>query len=557
MRDLIQRVGKKRIWYLCGALTALAVCLMLAYCSCSWEKYDPSAHDLMKEDNSAAGQTYVLQVSPMAEFPVSGGVGAMRITSFRIGKDSTKTPVPWLMEFSNDGGQNWTDKVPSWVIVENYSSSGSIQPTMVDITMRKQPEKGDSVTNYDLSTCGGTRKMNTANCYLIHMPGTYRIPLVYGNAIKNGNDNKIAYRPNGQNSAVFLTPFLNHLGKGIKSPWLKENGIQPTTAKLLWQDTKGAVTKTAIDGDYLTFTVADSAMTGNAVVAAMRNDTVCWSWHLWMTDETLEKTITVGSLQGTYTLATVNLGWVTDQKRLCQGGYRRSIMVRIRQKEGAGKQKELVLKQAGRQETTHGGYGYCTYYQWGRKDPEIPSAADGKQPRSAYDSKGKEVSNFYAAAINIEATILYPTVHFADTEEGRPGPMGHGQYNLWNAILTPAGNERGKTVKTVYDPCPPGYCLPTDDFYSFITENGEHEWDADRKGQQWTMGKTQMFLPATGLRENKVGSIWYFGTKGDYWSSFTGNQRQAPFMTFSSDGAFLKGSSSKSSAYTIRPMVEE
>jgi len=37
--------------------------------------------------------------------------------------------------------------------------------------------------------------MTTANCYLVHEAGAYKIPLVYGNAIKNGQDNRVAYYP--------------------------------------------------------------------------------------------------------------------------------------------------------------------------------------------------------------------------------------------------------------------------------------------------------------------------------------------------------------------------
>ena len=217
----------------------------------------------------------------------------------------------------------------------------------------------------------------------------------------------------------------------------------------------------------------------------------------------------------------------------------------------------ITVTQKGRELETAGGYTFCTYYQWGRKDPEIPSAADGKKPRIAYDIKNDTVSNFYASAKGMETTILYPTVHFADTEDGHPGPYGTGQYNLWNATLTATGEQQGiKTVKTIYDPCPPGYCVPTEAFYRFITENGEHEWKKDQKGQLWRMGNTELFFPAAGLREHVVGSIWYFGTKGDYWCSNYTNQRQSPFITFT-DGSFVMGLSPKSSAYTIRPMTEE
>lgn len=521
------------------------------------DKGPASAHDLLATDNSKASQTYVLKVGKVKDFPVQGGTSVINIASYRIGRDSVLTPVPWTMTFSVDGGRTWQQNIPLWATIETYSGPGNIKARGIDIILREQPEKGDSVIDYDLSTKGGTAPMSTANCYLINNPGTYKIPLVYGNAIKNGVDNKVAYRPKGANSAIFLTPFHNHRNEPIRKPWLKENGVRPNRAEVLWQDSKGMITKATIKDDYLIFSVPDSAMTGNAVVAAQINDTVCWSWHLWLTHETLEEPITVGSIQETYSIAPINLGYCIDGQKLSQGGNSRQLAIRVKQDEGAGKETVITVTQKGRELETAGGYTFCTYYQWGRKDPEIPSAADGKKPRMAYDIKNDTVSNFYASAKGMEATILYPTVHFADTEDGYPGPYGAGQYNLWNATLTATGEQQGiKTVKTIYDPCPPGYCVPTEAFYRFITENGEHEWKKDLKGQLWRMGNTEIFFPAAGLREHVVGSIWYFGTKGDYWSSNYTNQRQSPFITFT-DGSFVMGLSPKSSAYTIRPMTEE
>ena len=47
-------------------------------------------------------------------------------------------------------------------------------------------KEAKAVSDYNLSNSTGAATIeNTANCYVISAPGTYRIPLVYGNAIKN------------------------------------------------------------------------------------------------------------------------------------------------------------------------------------------------------------------------------------------------------------------------------------------------------------------------------------------------------------------------------------
>ncbi len=61
------------------------------------------------------------------------------------------------------------------------------------------------VGTYDLSTKGGTTAMNTANCYIINAPGRYSLPLVYGNAIKNGATNSSAYISNATGTGILKT----------------------------------------------------------------------------------------------------------------------------------------------------------------------------------------------------------------------------------------------------------------------------------------------------------------------------------------------------------------
>ena len=71
------------------------------------------------------------------------------------------------------------------------------------------------VSNLDLSmvdNAGNSRtSRTTANCYLVHAPGTYKIPLVYGNAIKNGAVNTEAFNPTGTSGTYFLKPFITFI----------------------------------------------------------------------------------------------------------------------------------------------------------------------------------------------------------------------------------------------------------------------------------------------------------------------------------------------------------
>jgi hypothetical protein len=72
---------------------------------------------------------------------------------------------------------------------------------------------------------------STANCYVVHQRGLYKFPLVYGNAIKNGEDNQSAYVanipeiPEGEEPETPITEseFINYMGVKITSPYIEED----------------------------------------------------------------------------------------------------------------------------------------------------------------------------------------------------------------------------------------------------------------------------------------------------------------------------------------------
>lgn len=77
--------------------------------------------------------------------------------------------------------------------------------------------------------------MTTANCYVVRAPGTYRLPLVYGNAVKDGVTNTDSFNPGAV--ANVLSAFPKHDDGAIVAPCLTDNpGVVPEDAVLLWND---------------------------------------------------------------------------------------------------------------------------------------------------------------------------------------------------------------------------------------------------------------------------------------------------------------------------------
>ena len=73
----------------CLLAAGMLLCIFLAFIivqQCTGGNNISSAHDLMATDNSKAGQTYVLRVGQVGEFPIQGGTSHINIASYRIGK---------------------------------------------------------------------------------------------------------------------------------------------------------------------------------------------------------------------------------------------------------------------------------------------------------------------------------------------------------------------------------------------------------------------------------------------------------------------------------------
>ena len=372
-----------------------------------------------------------------------------------------------------------------------------------------------------LDCAGNLRPRSTANCYMVHTAGDYKLPLVYGNAIKNGATNAAAYT--GIDNTNTTLTFPRHDGNAITAPWIKDNSITVATAELLWQDATGLVTAVGIDGDYLTLTVGKNADTqeGNAVVAAKDGDgTIVWSWHIWVTKQTFATLTSVNTGSHTYQVTPVNLGWVGDPVS----------------------------------------QGYNTYYQWGRKDAFKGTGAPADA--NVYNISGATVTGLtYTSsdAATIADNIKNPTTFYQVTHK----PSNTTYYNMWDAQQTGSGNITTATKKTVYDPSPAGFCVPTGNLYYYFGNGGNRSmstWDNTNKGATWNLDITgnALFFPASGYRANSNGGLTVVGSQGYCWSASVGGSsiNHAHSFWFQS-GQWNWGYGARSSAFSVRAVAEE
>ena len=408
-------------------------------------------------------------------------------------------------------------------------------------TYNMEAPSGDYITKYimipgtDLSKVDNSgyfrEARSTANCYLIHEAGDYKIPLVYGNGIKDGSVNTVAFYPGPNVVYSGYYNASNHKGNGITGPWITKSGsginagmgLTAASAELLWQDVSGLVTAVSVTGNFLRFTVGTFSP-GNAVIAVKDGSgNIMWSWHIWATEDDLSNTTVVSTGDYDYIVAPVNLGWVPTG--------------------GDGKQ------------------GYCPYYQWGRKDPFIPAAAyDSTSDHAVYNINNASVTGItytVSTTATIADNIKNPTTFYYNSSTLGPATTTH--MNMWD----PSGHNTS-TKKTIYDPCPPGFHVPSKGLYVYMSNNEANRpiinADLTNKGFTWDIGITgdALWFPAAGTRGRLDGHISE-KTSGYYYSIEAAGSSGGRMLSFGTnmDSNIQYWSNYRSTGTTIRPVAEE
>ena len=520
----------------------------------TWKAGTTKTYALSQSANNLK-YTFEATPNPTEAANTEGATTSYQITSY-VDDDKQHRPVKWkVVSYDADGDGTFSmSEKPDWLTipnegrtttqdVEQYTATFKANQRDVLADFNNAMKTAHPVTNYNLANATGADAIeNTANCYIISAPGTYRIPLVYGNAIERSTTNSFAYTSSktkvmGTEEFV-LQKFLDHNDHEITSPYinLQNAGDPATKAKVVWEDCQDIVTTPAVTGSgadsYLTFTIDKNKLqNGNAVVAVTNaTGTVMWSWHLWFTPKSSLKKIPFTSGGSTYNFMTDNLGWKYTK---WTGGLKREVVVKIEQQAETGEKKTatITLKQAPGNNVRE---GYGSLYQWGRKDP-LPGT-DNFYPNTApnigykfndgYVIVGDQVAD-YTNPANIQRmekrtiglSIREPGIMLPKVGGGKLSWTNHQYINLWSAdndkmyeSETPIKNG----VKTIYDPSPVGFKVP--DAYAFK--------DLSKGVAVWENGYTlkvdndkDIYFQAGGYRDGNDGVIKGVGGYAMYWAS--------------------------------------
>lgn len=295
------------------------------------------------------------------------------------------------------------------------------------------------------------------------------------------------------------------------------------SAEILWETWNNAETVTAnsviaaVDfdkqeaNDYYTmvFKMPATLHAGNALIAAKDiSDNILWSWHIWIPATAITQS-TYGGIYGAKEIMDRNVG---------------ALVATVAEESAADVRS------------------YGVYYQWGRKDPFLAPATT------------KNGSMTYTAArMSVEESIQNPTAYIK---------TGSDSVKDWN---TASSTTLWGTSKTEYDPCPPGYVVPTrnkstiwwadtplDLNAEFNTSYGWFKagvaYDAENST---TTG--YMVFPICGYIDQ--GSLSNLGSRAYIWSAYSSSSDLA-YQIFFDGSSKSRAEQRKSRAGSVRCVAE-
>ena len=299
--------------------------------------------------------------------------------------------------------------------------------------------------------------------------------------------------------------------------------VNPASVEVLWETWNNAEEVTAnsvvasvkVEGSYVVFSTPETLKPGNAVIAAKdAAGVILWSWHIWVP--------------------------ATEIATLENGVFTAPVMDR---NLGA-----LVAAAAGAEAPVE---SFGLTYQWGRKDPfpgpkAVNSSSNATVAGVALTST-EGAGEADEAKISLEQSIQNPTL------------LGHSKNGDW---ILPADNTLWQdAVKTMYDPCPPGYRVPAlegnDNFFSGDA-TAAAGWEENKAQYYFAMGNPQAVFPLAGYRDDYgPDSMTHAYDRAVYWSSFAASDVKASYLNVRAGTAHAKADAGKSRAGSVRCVVAD
>ena len=224
----------------------------------------------------------------------------------------------------------------------------------------------------------------------------------------------------------------------------------------------GLITDCYLKDGYIYFTTSVDNVYGNAVIYLKDpRGNILWSWHIWIVDYNPESNYDV-------------VDWGE-----------------------AGEKKFMKMNLGALNNTMYDSRAMGMMYQWGRKDPFMGAVAYDSNTQAMYEG---EYGSVEASAEN--STLLYslrnPNKAIMDEADGDGDWLLEHENALWGA------------EKTMYDPCPRGWKVPSRPIYNEHSVTSQFQYGLNMDG---------IWYPATGFHHSVSFNLNQVGQEGHYWYS--------------------------------------
>ena len=302
-----------------------------------------------------------------------------------------------------------------------------------------------------------------------------------------------------------------------------EEAVAAASAEVLWETWNNAEEVTAnsviasvsVEDGFVVFATPETVKPGNAVIAAKDDaGVILWSWHIWVPATAVE---TIDN--GIYSVPMMdrNLG-------------------------------ALVVATADDAITVE---SFGLNYQWGRKDPFVGAAVMGSDGNATVAGVALSVTDGDGAAdestISLEQSIQNPTL------------LGHTQNKGWLNVVD--NTLWQNDVKTIYDPCPPGYRVPARNKETLFHSGDLSTAPNWAEGNNWfTLGDPVAVFPFAGYRDDySVKKVCHAYDRAVYWTAYASAEDggTAYYVNVRKGSAHKLTECGKSRAGSVRCVVEE
>ncbi len=314
------------------------------------------------------------------------------------------------------------------------------------------------------------------------------------------------------NSMVVSTPDrIYTFNPRRKGELTTEDLPEATSCEILWQSENTPISYVHLNADgMLSFYVnldeedvdedddEEDLIEGNAVVYAMDDDgCAIWSWHIWITESEIGE---------------INMNGNTFMDR--------NIGARANSNDSTD---DILLS-------------YGLYYQWGRKDPFIYPAyyngsggIDDSMTDQYSNSFGYEIIDSLGTDGTLDYALSYPWHYMCSDEQENHDWLYTADDDLWSG---------SSSSKSIYDPCPKGWIMPTSDQLAALTIDDGQSLDSESYGLTLSGGN---FFMGAGYRTYATGYLQninedYAPWVGYYWSRDVDGEKGAAMAFKYNDG---------------------